>query len=236
MEAKKVNIYNANGPLDDNQKVFDAYNEFVLSSDRQVFFKLLTRFQLFEQIKHLHGDIVEVGVFKGAGMLSFLKMCDMHSHHDGRKVIGFDYFDLDFVQDLNEYDKEKMLSVFTRCQATKEDISMESIQTKIEKAGFKHKDFELVKGDVSKTSRDFLAQRPGFRISLLYLDVDLEKPTYETLVNLWERVVQNGIVVFDEYGYHAWSEANAVDRFVAEHHLKLIRTNVGAPTAYIIKK
>jgi hypothetical protein len=26
---------------------------------------------------------------------------------------------------------------------------------------------------------------PSFRISLLYLDLDLDKPTYDTLVNLW---------------------------------------------------
>jgi hypothetical protein len=69
------------------------------------------------------------------------------------------------------------------------------------------------------------------------LDVDLEIPTRDTLTALWDRVVPGGMVVFDEYAYHAWGESNAVDAFMKEHGggRQLHTTGIAAPTAYLIK-
>jgi len=44
-----------------------------------------------------------------------------------------------------------------------------------------HKKYILVKGDVEETLPKFLEENPGFRISLLYIDVDLDRPTYNGL-------------------------------------------------------
>ena len=220
------------------QSVYDAYNDFLFSSDRNVLFKMLKRIELFDKIKSLNGDIVECGVFKGSGVALWLKLLDLHSPHDIRKVIGFDFFDSSFVDNLpNAIDKEMMGQVFSRCNVSDACISRENIQDKLVNVCELSPDkFELIKGDISIKSKEYAESRPGFRISLLYLDLDLDEPTYATLCNLWSHVVQGGIVVFDEYAYHVWSESNAVDRFTKEHGLKLYKTNVRSPTAYIIKK
>jgi hypothetical protein len=47
--------------------------------------------------------------------------------------------------------------------------------------------------------------------------------------------VPGGLVVFDEYAYHIWSESNAVDKFIKEKGLCLYNTHIESPTAYIIK-
>jgi hypothetical protein len=47
--------------------------------------------------------------------------------------------------------------------------------------------------------------------------------------------VKNGVMIFDEYGINEWTESNAVDRFVKEKKLELMRTECYAPSAYIIK-
>ena len=73
------------------------------------------------------------------------------------------------------------------------------------------------------------------RISVLYLDMDLYEPTYYALQMLWNNIVSGGVVVFDEYAYHSWSESDAADQFVRENKLKLIKTNIKTPTAYIVK-
>jgi len=199
---------------------------------------MITRIHLFEKIKNLSGDIVECGVFKGSGMILWLKLLDLHSPHDIRKVIGFDFFDKGFVENLeDENDKNMMSQVFTRCaDLQEEDISKKGISKKILDCNISRERFELVKGDISISSRKFCEERPGFRISLLYLDVDLEEPTYEALRNLWPRVVSGGIVVFDEAYYHVWTETNALDRFIKENNVTLVKTNVKSPTAYIIKE
>jgi hypothetical protein len=229
-----VDIHN-NRPV--KQSHYDYYNGLLFSDDRNILFKMVTRIDLFNHIKDIPGDIVECGVFKGAGMALWLKLLDMHSPHDIRKVIGFDFFDQNFVDDIKDgIDRNAMKQVFSRCpDLQREDISVEGIVAKFKQAGVPAIKYELVKGDIARTSKDYAAERPGFRISILYLDLDLDEPTYQCLCNLWDRVVPGGIVVFDEYGYHIWSESNAVDRFVKEKGLRLIKTDVQSPTAWVMK-
>jgi hypothetical protein len=101
--------------------------------------------------------------------------------------------------------------------------------------GFSNSDFELIEGDISITSKQFSQNNPGFKISLMYMDLDLEVPTYNTLVNLWDNVTKGGIIVFDEYGYHKWSESKGVDQFIEEKNIEIKSLNFMCPTAYIKK-
>jgi len=216
---------------------YDHFNSLIFSPERNIIFKLLMRNRLYDQIRTLHGDIVECGVFKGSGLASWLKMMDMDAPHDIRKVIGFDFYDPSFTGNLEGEDKKYMEDVFARCEkSTHGNFSIESVTQKLLNAGFKGNKFELVKGDITITSKEYPKTRPGFRIALLYMDLDIEHPTYETLINLWDRVVPGGIVAFDEYAYPVWSEANAVDRFIQEKGLKLNKLDIKAPTAYIVKR
>lgn len=226
-----MSIYNGRAP---DQSLYDKYNSFIFSQDRHIFFKMVKRIELFEKIKYLRGDIVECGVFKGSGMMVWLKLLDMNTPHDIRKVIGFDFFDPGFVNEIaDEKDRNAMEQVFTRC--TNPDVSQESISKRFAEAGIPSHKYELIKGDICVTSKDYMDSHPGTRISLLYMDLDLDNPTYQALVNMWDRVVVGGVVVFDEYGYGAWSESDAVDRFVQENSLVLHKIDLQSPTAYLIK-
>lgn len=232
-----VNLYNSNVDIHSNQSIYDSYNNFIFSKDRNIFNKLYSRFYFYNRTQHLLGDIVECGVFKGSGLFSWLKMLDMNEPNSIKKVIGFDFFDPNFVDNIpNKTDRETMKQVFDRCSdLDTNDVSLAGIETKIDSAQFKKAKYELIAGDISATTKRFVDERPGFRISILYMDLDLDEPTYNTLNNLWDRVVPGGIVVFDEHAYHSWSESNAVDRFVEEKNLIVHRTDVQAPTAYIVK-
>jgi len=231
---QQLNLYNSTAKLDDNQGMYDAFNTFMFSNDRNVFNKLYYKFKLYEMTEHLVGDIVECGVFKGTGLMAWLKILQLNEANSIRKVIGFDFFNPGFVENLeDEIDRVTMEQVFTRTESG--DFSQAGIHKKIVNAGFDESRFELVPGDISITSAEYAKSRPGFRISLLYLDLDLDRPTYDTLVNLWDRVVPGGVVVFDEYAYHSWSESNAVDRFMDEKGLNLYKTDIKTPTAYLIK-
>jgi hypothetical protein len=96
-------------------------------------------------------------------------------------------------------------------------------------------EYELVSGDISKTVVEYADTRPGAKISLLYLDLDLEVPTYDALMSLWDRVSSGGIVVFDEYAYHNWSESIGVDKFFENKNIKIQSLNFFAPSAYVVK-
>jgi len=236
---KKINIYNNTESINKNQNIYDGFNAFIMSQDRNVFNKLYSRISFYEMTRNVHGDIVECGVFKGSGIFTWLKILDMNEPNSIKKVIGFDFFSDDFVKTLSDsIDKNSMDQVFKRCKSldkNKEEISLDYIRNMILKSDIKEDKFDLVQGDVVETTKKYLINKPGFRISLLYLDLDLEIPTYEALVNMWDRVSSGGVVIFDEYAYHCWSESNGVDRFVLEKKLILHKTNIKAPTAYIIK-
>ena len=78
----------------------------------------------------------------------------------------------------------------------------------------------LIQGDDCKTTHDFISSRPGAKISLLYIDVDLDIPSYQVLYALWDRVYYGGVVVVDDYSYQKWSKSAGDDRFFKDKMLK----------------
>jgi len=219
------------------QELYDAFNSFILSSDRKVFNKLIARTLLYNEIKQLPGDIVECGVFKGSGIYTFLKLKQIYNPNSSKKVIGFDFFNTeDLIKNINnEIDRESINVLFEGRNFKHEENYHDFLKEQILTHGFLENEFELVQGNVSLTTKKFSQENPGFKISLLYMDLDLEEPTYDTLVNLWDNVIKGGIIVFDEYGYHKWSESKGVDRFIEEKYLEIKTLNYYAPTAYIKK-
>ncbi len=235
-----TNLYNNDSDIHVNQDVYDAFNSFIFSNDRNIFNKLIARAALYGKVEHLHGDIVECGVFKGSGMLSWLKLLAMYEPNSIKRVIGFDFFDNKFVNDDDQFtyetDQELMKQVFGRDKKLKrDDISIETVTQRIKNAGFSTSKFELIKGDIIDESYTYAQSHPGLKISLMYMDLDIDGPTYYTMQNFWNRMTSGGIIVFDEYAYGGWSESVGVDRFIKEYDLKLYNTNLSAPTAYIIK-
>lgn len=217
------------------QSVYDDFNSFIFASEIRVFAKLSARMFLYNKIKSIPGDIVECGVYKGSGLMSWLKLKKTFSPNLLRKIIGFDMFDQEkLLQTLTDDDKLKMEILFENRNFQYTNYK-NILHDKILKSGFTDADFELIEGDVSITSRDFVDRRPGFKIALLYLDMDIEQPTYDALNNFWDRISDGGIVVLDEYAHHQWSESKGVDRFVKERNLEIKSLNFETPSAYIKK-
>jgi hypothetical protein len=231
MNIKNIELVNT------SQKLFDSFNEFILSNDTKVFNKLIARTLIYDKVKDVPGDVVECGVFKGTGIYTFLKLKQIFNPNSSKKVLGFDFFDNEtLVSTLtNDLDKTYMDSLFKERNFSHDDDFRDVLYNKIIDDGFKPNDFELIKGDISITTHKFVNENPGFKISLLYIDLDLEKPTYDTLSNFWDNMTKGGIIVFDEYGYHKWSESKGVDRFINEKGLEIKSMNYLCPTAYIQK-
>lgn len=230
MDLKELEIINI------EQKIYDNFNGFILSTDTKVFGKLLARTLLMDQVKDLPGDIVECGVFKGTGLATFLKLKRYMCPNTLKKVIGFDFFDSEkLLETLTGIDKEAMSTLFKERKFEHKDNYVNYFAENIKKMGFLDHEFDLVAGDVCLTSKEFVSRSPGFRISLLYIDLDLDKPTYEVLQNMWDRVVSGGIVVFDEYAFHKWSEADGVDRFFKDKNIQVKSLNYICPSAYVVK-
>jgi len=228
-----------NCPSDD---IYESFNRFIFSQDIKLIGKLLHRFHFFEQTRHLAGDIVEVGVFKGSGMATFVKFLEVFMPNSNKKVIGFDIFDTgesSFILKTKdtEIDKNSMETVYSKVDGN--ELSLEAVESRLLNISDSVSNkIKLIKGDVQETLPKFLKDNPGFRASMIYIDVDIERPTYHALVNLWDRLLPGGIILFDEYEYHLFSESVGVDKFLKEKNLQynVKTTDWFAPTAYLRKE
>ena len=232
-------ITNYNCKNDASQDVYDAFNSFVFSTDIKIIGKLLYRYNFFNMTMHLPGDIVEIGVFKGSGVATFQKFIEIFCGRSNKKVLGFDVFNVDAANGIlekdSENDKKEMNKVFSRVD--KSELDYDVVKKRLEDMNTSQTPV-LIKGDVEDTLPVFLSENPGFRASLIYIDVDIERPTYIALKYLWNRLLPGGVVVFDEYEYHTFSESNGVDKFLKEFDIEydVKSTLFTCPTAYIIKK
>ena len=74
------------------QAIYDHFNSFIYSSDRKLFSKLASKLKFCELTSGVPGDIVELGVFKGSGLMAWLKANELTSVNQ-KSVYGFDIFD-----------------------------------------------------------------------------------------------------------------------------------------------
>ena len=134
------------------QSVYDSFNNFIFSNDLKVFSKLIARHQLFKETLDIPGDIVECGVFKGSGILTWLKLKKTLCPYALKKVVGFDMFDeIELLNSLTGDDKVKMSNLFTSRKFNYKSYK-EVLESIIHDAGFNDADFELLQGDASVTT------------------------------------------------------------------------------------
>ena len=236
--SELLQITNNNTKINTQDSIYNSFNDFIFSNDIKVLGKLLHRFEYFNQVKHLPGDIIEIGVFKGSGIATFSKFLDIYCPNSNKKIIGFDIFQKNSNEILSKdvsLDKNNMNTVYSRVDIN--ELTLQSVENRLKNMNI-HQKYSLIEGDVEDTLPIFLEKNPGLRISLLYIDCDIERPTYFSLKYLWDRLLPGGIILFDEYEYHSFSESNGVDKFLKERNIKynIKSTNFMCPTAYLIKE
>lgn len=212
--------------------LWDSYNSLLISEDISRIQKLITRYNLFKLSEEVPGDIVECGVFKGAGLFYWIKLLIMHNLHYSKKVVGFDTFS-NFSSTHEEFEKKNIDNYVKSSSFNGTRIS--SLKKVYKKMNLKNDCLELIKGDILKTSKSYVEKNKGLKISLLNLDLDTGLGTYEALKNFYPMISKGGVIILDEYSVKGWGETEAVDNFFRDKEVK-IRAIRGSksPSAYII--
>ena len=190
----------------------DVLHDFSAYVRRRELPRFLAHYELFKQVVDLPGSIVEVGVYRGAGLFTWTKLMETFCPGDRyRMVYGFDQFSgLTQYTDKDGPRGEETFSSSAEAMRTLVDIhNQDSFIPGVERC-------RLIEGDVLETLPQFVKDNPGLRIALLNLDVDLYAPTKAALESLYPLVLRGGIVVFDDYGWEQWPGASgAVDEYFA---------------------
>lgn len=219
----------------------EIWRNFQIYTRRVFLKKFLAHYEFFQMVKDLPGDIVELGVFRGASLFSWANFMEIRNMGDRHKrVIGFDNFagfgEMDAKDGAAKPDQHKAEGGFSSAgfyEQLKDAIAIYDADRFIP---YKAR-IVLVEGDIEESVPRWVTENPGHRISLLHCDVDLYRPTKVALEQLWPLVVPGGVVLFDEYGIPPWEgESRAVDEFFADKGVKLRRLDWSSnPGAYVIK-
>ncbi len=172
---------------------------------RQHLKRFLAMYEIFKLVLPVKGSVVECGVFKGFGVMSWAKLSTMLEPENlTRRIYGFDTF-AGFPSFCEKDD-----NVIAKPEKSALDgASFEELQELISEYDrdrfLGHIDkVHLIKGDVSKTIPKFIEDHPHVLISLLFLDMDLYEPTKLALEYFLPRMPKGAVLAFDELDNPMW--------------------------------
>ncbi|MFH1309450.1 MAG: TylF/MycF/NovP-related O-methyltransferase [Candidatus Omnitrophota bacterium] len=220
----------------------DALKLFPVLARRQWLKRFLAHVELFQKTLDVPGDIAELGVFRGLGLMTWANLLEAYCIGDRTKIVyGFDnwkgFTELDPEDGKDSTSVQKFVGGFSPEKYYNEIKQAIAIFDKDRFIPWKPR-VKLVKGDVVKTVPKFIKENPGTRFSLIHFDCDLYRPTKIALEVLWPVLSRGGVMLFDEYSISEWpGETRAVDDFFnnkANVRIKALSwTN--APAGYVIK-
>lgn len=188
------------------------------------------------------GDIIEFGVFQGHSLMTWANLLEAYCTTDrSKQVFGFDtwagfpgFSDEDGSQ-RSDSDRKTETSLIDD-KAYDRLIGAIDLYDADRFVSWK-KRIQLIKGDIMVTLPKFLDNNLGRRFSLVYLDLDIYKPTKLALDLIWDRVPRGGVLCFDEYAVPAWEgETQAVDEFLESKSERLLKLPWNSsPGAYLVK-
>jgi hypothetical protein len=155
----------------------------------------------------VHGIIVEFGVRWGQNLALFHSFRGMWEPFNfNRKIVGFDTFEGAPPSAVSAVDGPSG-SIQPGTFALPEGYAeyLDSVLSYHEKESpIQHlKKYEIVKGDVSRTVKEYLAANPETIIALAYFDLVLYQPTKDCLEAISGHLTKGSILGFDELNTHA---------------------------------
>lgn len=185
--------------------LFNKLEAFPRFASKRSIARFLARYEIYRELQHVNGSIVECGVFNGAGLFAWGQFANIFepSNHS-RKIIGFDTFA--GFPSLSEEDSEpgKEFSAGDMRGDTVDAIK-ESVRKYDMERDLSHiPNLELVAGDFLRTGEIYLRKHPHLLIAMLYLDFDLYEPTKKALELFLPRMPKGAIVCFDELNCEAF--------------------------------
>lgn len=146
-------------------------------------------------------------------MIQFATYREMAESQYSRKIIGFDAFGK-FPIAENSIDQKFIEKFESECG---DGIPVEELRESFKQKGIEN--YELIRGDIIQMIPKYLEQHKELKIALLHIDVDAYEPTKAALEYLFSHVVQNGIIMLDDYNA-VHGATMAVNEFIHEMEQK----------------
>jgi Macrocin-O-methyltransferase (TylF). len=172
---------------------------------RQHLKRFLAMYELFKLALPVKGSVVECGVFRGFGVMSWAKLSAiLEPENLTRRIYGFDTFEgfptigdkdrsgfaAPKVGELSSSSHDELLQLIA-------EYDRDRFLGHIQKV-------ELVSGNITKSAPAFVESHPHLVVSLLFIDCDLYEPTRAALQAFLPRMPRGAIIAFDELDNPIW--------------------------------
>lgn len=181
-------------------------HNFVKYLRRQDLTRLFARYEIFKKVLNSMGSIIECGVYRGFGLMSWALFSDMLEPVNlTRRVYGFDTFtgfpgiskkDANNVR-LPEAGDLSASSSYDELQKLIKVFDKNRFLGHINKVNF-------IRGNASETMPKFVEENQHLVVSLLFLDFDLYEPTSVAIKSFVPRMPKGSIIAFDELDNPIW--------------------------------
>lgn len=178
--------------------------------------------ELLEKSHTLEGDVIECGVYRGGGTIAMAKK--LQELGVKKVVYGLDTFEgFPFAHEEDKTNGKQLAY-----KGHLGDTSLDGVQKAVDKAGVSD-EVILMKGLFTESFPDLEDKKFCFA----YVDADLYLSIKQSVEFLKPRMVEGGVIMFDDYNSNVWGGASrAVHETLGEENIvKLPRKG-----AYWVKK
>lgn len=208
---------------------------------RESLTKFLTRVEVFLKQLNVNGSIVEMGVARGASLMTWYHLSAIYEPTNYlREIIGFDTFT--GFPEVSAVDRAgKQVSEHTKVggfaveSGMAQDILRSAAAHDLTRFLGHIQKLKLVEGDIRHTLPKFIEDNPHLVVSLLHLDVDLFEPTKLALELLVPRMPRGAVILFDELNMRQFpGETLAVMETLGIRNLRLVRFPYATCMSYAV--
>lgn len=203
---------------------------------RQHLKRFLALYEIFKKILPLKGSVVECGIFRGFGLMSWAKLSAiLEPENLTRRIYGFDTFEgFPSVHAKDQNPGQEIAHGGLAAQSYEELLQLIQEYDSDRFLGHIEK-VKLVPGDMVKTIPEFMKQNQQLVVSLLFMDCDLYEPTRVALDHFVPRMPKGSILAFDELDNPIWpGETLALLETLGIRNLKLQRIEWDPYISYVI--
>jgi hypothetical protein len=201
-----------------NSQIFEACNDsteiklenFPKYVRRQHLKRFLALYEIFKLVLPIKGSVVECGVFRGFGFMTWAKLSTMlEPENFTRRIYGFDSFSgfpSIATKDENVVDSKPIARPMTGDLYSNSKDELTSLIKEYDRDRFlgHMQKAEIIAGNACETIPTFLEQQPQLVLSLLFLDFDLYEPTKCAIEHFLPRMPKGSVLAFDELDNPIW--------------------------------
>jgi hypothetical protein len=188
--------------------------------------KLIAHFELFKKVRSLNGSIVKCGINAEEGFTRFINLKTLMTTDSLQQMVAFERFSSPrrtAAIDRNSLNF-KISNTAVPINLLKHALTQKGIKEAI----------SFLPGHLDDAIPDFLIENPELKIAYLNIDLDDYEATTTTLEFFYPRLVEGGVLIFDNY-YKKEDDYRAVKDYFAVSMVSIHSFNVNNGPHYMFR-